>query len=85
LQLRPILFYTIHLRRMYIIQYADDLYAKSSLMDEIRFLFAGNAEAIYSLLSSYAIENDLLGREITAYMLLNYLTVLTQNKLILEK
>lgn len=74
-----------YLRRMYIIQYADDLYAKSSLMDEIRFLFAGNAEAIYSLLSSYAIENDLLGREITAYMLLNYLTVLTQNKLILEK
>lgn len=62
-----------YLRRMYIIQYADDLYAKNSLIDEIKFLFAGNAEAIYSLLSSYAIENDLLGREITAYMLYNYL------------
>lgn len=39
-----------YLRRIYIIQYADDLYARNSLIDEIRFLFAGDAEAIYSLL-----------------------------------
>lgn len=32
-----------YLRRVYIIQYADDLYAKNSLKDEIKFLFAGNA------------------------------------------
>lgn len=62
-----------YLKRIYIIQYADDINEKNSLKETINYLYIGDLEAIYSLISCYAIENDLLGREITAYMLNNYL------------
>lgn len=62
-----------YLRRIFIIQYPDDVNEKSNLKRSIRYLFTGDVEAIYSLIVNYAIENDLLGREITAYMLNNYL------------
>lgn len=62
-----------YLKKMHIIQYPDDMNSKYDLNENIKFMFVGNADAIYSLISSYTIENDLLGREITAYMLNNYL------------
>jgi len=46
------------------IHYSDDHYTKYDLKEKIKYLFIGNYEAIYSLIANYAIENDMLGREI---------------------
>ena len=62
-----------YLKRIHLIQYADDTNVKDSLKQTIKSLYNGDAESIYSLISNYAIENDLLGREISSYMLNNYL------------
>ncbi|WP_425805580.1 hypothetical protein ACHOLT_02555 [Desulfitobacterium sp. Sab5] len=62
-----------YLRKIYLIQYPDDINTKQSLKEIIMFLFVGNSEAIYSLISNYAIENQLLGTEINSFMLNNYL------------
>lgn len=62
-----------YLNKMHIIQYPDDMNSKYDLNENIKFLFVGNADAIYSLISNYTIENEMLGREITAYMLNKYL------------
>ena len=68
-----------YLKRIYITQYADDKNAKDTLKETIKYLYIGDVEAIYSLISNYAIEIDLLGRKITTCMLDNYL--LTQKNI----
>lgn len=62
-----------YLKRICIIQYTDDINEKNSLKQTIKSLYIGDAESIYSLISNYVIENDLLGREISSFMLNNYL------------
>jgi hypothetical protein len=62
-----------YLRRIYIIQYPDDINEKINLKRNIKYLFTGDVEAIYNMIVNYAIENDMLGKEITAYMLNKYL------------
>lgn len=62
-----------YLRRMYVILYSDDLETKTSLKETIKYLFIGNPETIYNLLLNYPIENDLLGKEISSYMVINFL------------
>lgn len=62
-----------YLKRMYVVHYSDDLETKKTLKEIIKYLFIGNPETIYNLLLNYPIENDLLGKEITSYMILNFL------------
>ncbi|MFC3040410.1 hypothetical protein ACFOGI_09080 [Virgibacillus xinjiangensis] len=62
-----------YLKRMYVIHFSDDLETKTTLKETIKYLFIGNPETIYNLLLNYPIENDLLGREISSYMIINYL------------
>lgn len=62
-----------YLKRIHMVQFPDDSNVKRSLYEAIRYLFIGDVKVIYSLISNYPIENDLLGKEITAYMLSNYL------------
>lgn len=62
-----------YLKRMYIIQFSDDLETKNTLKGTIKYLFDGNPETNYNLILNYPIENDLLGKEITSYMILNFL------------
>ncbi|WP_431783970.1 hypothetical protein [Bacillus subtilis] len=61
-----------YLKRMHVIHYSDDLETKSTLKETIKYLFIGNPETIYNLLLSYPIENDLLGKEISSYMIINF-------------
>jgi hypothetical protein len=62
-----------YLKRIHMVQYPDDGNVKRSLCEAIKYLFVGDVEAIYSLISNFPIENNLLGKEITVYMLNNYL------------
>src|SRR5690625_60234 len=62
-----------YLKRMYVIHYSDDLETKTTLKETIKYLFIGNPETIYNLLLNYPIENDLLGKEISSYMIINFL------------
>ncbi len=62
-----------YLKRMYVIHYSDDLETKTTLKETIKYLFIGNPETIYNLLLNYPIENDLLGKELSFYMLINFL------------
>jgi hypothetical protein len=62
-----------YLKKIHMVQFPDDSNVKRSLFEAIKYLFVGNVEAIYSLISNYPIENNLLGKEITSYMLNNYL------------
>ncbi|PFB62842.1 hypothetical protein [Bacillus cereus] len=62
-----------YLKRMYVIHYSDDLETKTTLKEIIKYLFIGNAETIYNLLLNYPIENDLLGKDISSYMIVNFL------------
>ncbi|MED0773813.1 hypothetical protein [Bacillus siamensis] len=62
-----------YLKRMHVIHYSDDLETKLTLKETIKYLFIGNPETIYNLLLSYPIENDLLGKEISSYMIINFL------------
>jgi hypothetical protein len=62
-----------YLNKIHMIQFPDDGNVKKSLCEAIKYLFVGDVEAIYSLISNFPIENNLLGQEITAYMLSNYL------------
>jgi hypothetical protein len=62
-----------YLKRIHIIHFPDDLETKTTLKETIKYLFTGNPETIYNLLLNFPIENDLLGKEITSYMLINYL------------
>lgn len=62
-----------YLKKIHVVQFPDDSNVKISLCEAIKYLFVGDVEVIYSLISNYLIENDLLGKEITAYMLNNYL------------
>jgi len=63
----------LYLRRIEFICYQDDIGAKSDLIETIRRLFIGDAESIYALLAEFAVENDYLGKEIIANVLINYL------------
>jgi hypothetical protein len=62
-----------YLKRMYIIHFSDDLETKTTLKETIKYLFTGNPETIYNLLLNFPIENDLLGKEISSYMIINFL------------
>lgn len=62
-----------YLKKMNIVQFPDDIETKRNLIETIKYLFTGNTETIYNILLSYVIENDMLGREITPYILINYL------------
>lgn len=62
-----------YLKRMYVIHFSDDLETKTTLKETIKYLFIGNPETIYNLLLNYSIENDLLGKEISSYMIINFL------------
>lgn len=62
-----------YLKRMYVIHYSDDLETKTTLKETIKYLFIGNPETIYNLLLNYPIENDLLGKELSSYMIINFL------------
>lgn len=62
-----------YLKRINMVQFPDDVNIKKILCEAIKYLFVGDVETIYSLISNYPIENNLLGKEITAYMLNNYL------------
>ncbi|WP_121615792.1 hypothetical protein [Virgibacillus halodenitrificans] len=62
-----------YLKRMHVIHYSDDLETKKALKETIKYLFIGNPEIIYNLLLNYPIENNLLGKEISSYMIINFL------------
>lgn len=62
-----------YLKRMYVVHYSDDLETKKALKETIKWLFIGNSETIYNLLLNYLIENDLLGKEISSYMIISFL------------
>lgn len=62
-----------YLKRIYVIQYPDDINEKDNLIQVIKYLYIGDPRMIYNLVSNYVVDNDLLGTEITAYMLDNFL------------
>lgn len=62
-----------YLKRMHVIQFSDDIEAKRELKEIIKQLFIGNPEVIYNLLSNFVIENDLLGKEVSTYMVTSFL------------
>ena len=62
-----------YLQRIYFIQFPDDLESKRERLKDIRHLFTGDADSIYSVLASFAVECELLGREITASMVVEHL------------
>jgi hypothetical protein len=62
-----------YLRRTQYYQYPDDRNEKMNLLCEIGRLFVGDSDAVYSLISEYCLEQDLLGKQITGNMLLSYL------------
>lgn len=62
-----------YLQKIKIKQYTDDDNTKDELLTRISYLIEGNEEDIYSLLISFATENDNLGKKITANDLLTYL------------
>lgn len=62
-----------YLTRIHFIQFPDDLESKRERLKDIRHLFTGDANSIYSVIASFAVENELLGREITASMVVEHL------------
>lgn len=62
-----------YLKRMYFVYYPDDINEKNNLKFKIKHLYVGDTDAIYSIIKGFAIENDLLGREIKANILHSYL------------
>ncbi|MFD1068276.1 hypothetical protein [Oceanobacillus locisalsi] len=62
-----------YLKRMYVIHFSDDLETKKTLKETISYLFTGDSESIYNLLLNFPLENDLLGKEISSYAVLNFL------------
>jgi hypothetical protein len=62
-----------YLQRIFFNQYPDDHLNKIYLLYRISYLVEGNADSIYSLLINFAVENDRLGREITAHELWSFL------------
>jgi len=62
-----------YLQKIFFNQYPDDPHNKSDLLNRISYLIEGNAESIYTLLITFAEENDYLGQKITANDLWNFL------------
>jgi hypothetical protein len=52
-----------YLKRIYFIQFPDDLESKRERLKDIRHLFTGDADSIYSIIANFAVENELLGCE----------------------
>lgn len=70
---RDLLLAMSYLQRINVVNYPDDMGTKLDLLETIKRLFIGDAESIYSLLADFAVENDYLGKEITANTLINHL------------
>lgn len=62
-----------YLKRIHLIQFSDDLESKRERLKDIRHLFTGDAASIYSVIANFAVENELLGCEITASMIVEHL------------
>ncbi len=62
-----------YLKRIHFILFPDDLESKRERLKDIRHLFTGDADSIYYVISNFAIENELLGCEITASMIIEHL------------
>ncbi len=62
-----------YLKRIHFIQFPDDLESKRERLKDIRHLFTGDADSIYSVIANFAVENELLGCEITASMIVEHL------------
>jgi hypothetical protein len=62
-----------YLKRIYFIQFPDDLESRRERLKDIRHLFTGDADSIYSIMANFAVENELLGCEITASMIVEHL------------
>lgn len=62
-----------YLKRIAIEVYPDSTTQKKDLLIEISRYYIGDSESIYSLLKDFALENNFLGKKITASILSNYL------------
>jgi DNA polymerase III delta prime subunit len=62
------------IRNMEVFQFGDTYESRKQLKDRIDYLFVGETEQIYSMLTTYAVSNDKLGVEITELDLRTYLS-----------